>query len=103
MEVREIGKKEGSVLLGGELGATSAWRGRLWGAAMHFPNSILFEKESPDVVGIGVAERRGLGLLENGDTYLELTPDGVSTGLGVVRFNNNLVDAIPQQKFNALH
>ncbi|BAT78580.1 hypothetical protein VIGAN_02127500 [Vigna angularis var. angularis] len=65
--------------------------------------AILFEKESPDVVGIGVAERRGLGLLENGDTYLELTPDGVSTGLGVVRFNNNLVDAIPQQKFNALH
>jgi hypothetical protein len=38
-------------------------------------------KESPDIVGTGVAERGGLGLLEKGDTDLELTPDGVRTGL----------------------
>ncbi|RDX89471.1 hypothetical protein CR513_28803, partial [Mucuna pruriens] len=54
--------------------------------------AILFEKESPDVVGIGVAERGGLGLLEKGDTDLELTPDGVRTGLGAVRFKSIAVD-----------
>ncbi|KAG2406680.1 uncharacterized protein HKW66_Vig0059370 [Vigna angularis] len=66
-------------------------------------SAILFEKESPNVVGIGVAERGGLGLLENGDTDLELTPNGISIGLGAVRFNNNPVAAILQQKVNVLH
>jgi hypothetical protein len=53
---------------------------------------MLFEKASPDVVGMGVAERGGLDLLEKGDTDLELTPDGVRIGLGTVRFKSIAVD-----------
>ncbi|KAI3408102.1 uncharacterized protein J3R85_020433 [Psidium guajava] len=53
---------------------------------------MLLEKESPDVVGTGVAERGGLGLLEKGDTDLELTPDGVRTGFGAERRSSVAVD-----------
>ena len=55
-------------------------------------SEILFEKASPEVVGIGVAERGGLGLLEKWDTDLELTLDGATTGLGTVRLRSRAVD-----------
>ena len=50
------------------------------------------EKESPDAVGTGVADRGGLGFLEKGDTDLELTPEAVRTGLGAVRRRSTAVD-----------
>lgn len=53
---------------------------------------ILFENDSPDVVGTGVAERGGLGLLEKGDTDLELTPEGVRTGFGTFARRSTALD-----------
>ena len=55
---------------------------------------MLFENESPDVVGMGVAELGGLRLLEKGDTDLELTPDAVRTGFGTVCHRSTAVDKI---------
>nr|GMC52572.1 hypothetical protein CR513_28803 [Ipomoea batatas] len=47
-------------------------------------SAMLFENESPDVVGIGVAERGGLDFREKGDTDLELTVNGVKAGFETV-------------------
>ena len=53
-----------------------------------------FENKSPDVVGMVMAERWGLGVLEKGDTVLELTPDAVRTGFGTVCRRSTAVDKI---------
>ena len=55
---------------------------------------MLFENESPDVVGMVIAECWGLGVPEKGDTDLELTPDAVRTGFGTVCRRSTAVDKI---------